>query len=335
MTRRSAQPMIPTGNLPTIEEKQEQQKPKTSENPNPLATFFRKSKLNLTLPSHGKWYPSGSIIFDTTGSLPVYAMNANDDIKMRTGDATMSGKNVYEVVQSCVPNIIKPELIPHIDIDAILLAIRVASYGPKFDFIVQVPKTTLTRAIQVDANKLLSDVSTRKNMWDEEITITDEITGQSLYLVVHPVPMKNLFATSKNIYMLRKSLSKNLDQDENIKDESSFSTNMNSLAINAIDLLCSSIKVLQVNDPSGQIILALDSSSPQDEIQIKQTIHQLDIEYFNSLREHIDNQRQKYAFFSDEQISTPEEIKAGAPEKWIAELTFMGSDFLPETKSLT
>jgi hypothetical protein len=334
MTKRSQQfpvvgsSTIPTGPLKTLQQKMEPE-PQT----NPLAAFFRKNKLSLTLPSHGNWYPKNSLTFNISGQLPVFAMNASDDMKFRTGDATMTGKNIYEVIQSCIPNIQQPDQIPNIDIDAILLAIRVASYGSNFDFVVSVPKTTLTRTIQIDANDLLRDIANRTDHWDEEINIEDE-TGQVLSLLVQPIPMKNLFDTSKNIFMLRKSLTKNFDQDENIKDEGAFSNNMNSLTISAIDLLCSSIKKLSIIDSSGNTILNLSSENLQDSLQIKQTIHQIDIAYFNSIRDHIDMQRKKYVFMSSEQISTEAEINAGAPEKWTTELTFMGSNFLPETKTL-
>ena len=134
--------------------------------------------------------------------------------------------------------------------------------------------------------------------------------------------------------MLRKALSKNVDSEENIKDESSFSSVMNSLSLSAIDLLCSSIGKLSVSNSSGVTILSLDASNPQDTVQINNTIRQIDIAYYNTIRDHIDKQREKYAFFSDEQTSSPQELAAGAPKTWKAELIFMGSNFLPEGKTI-
>jgi hypothetical protein len=329
MTKRSTQfPAVAT--VPTIIK--QTQKQSESAPSNPLTAFFRKSKLSLTLPSRGKWYPANSIAYDDSGQLSVFAMNASDDIKFRTGDATMSGKNIYEVITSCIPSITQPEMIPHIDIDAILLAIRVASYGPIFDFVVSVPNTTLTRSITINSNDLLKDISSRQDQWDSEINIEDE-TGQLLSLVVAPIPLKILFSTSKNIYMLRRLLTKNVDQDENIKDETTFTTNMNSLSLSAIDLLCASIQTLSVSDAHENQLIVLNSENPQDREQIRKTIHQIDVAYFNSIRDHIDAQRIKYTFMSPEQKSTEKEVAAGAPETWATELTFMGSNFLPEPKA--
>src|SRR5271166_1934868 len=111
MTTRTKQfpTTVPTGPLKTFQPKTEQ--PGTTANP--LTSFFRKSKLPLLLPSRGQWYPKNSLNYDISGQLPVFAMNATDDIKLRTGDATMSGKNIYEVIQSCIPSITQ-EKIYHI-----------------------------------------------------------------------------------------------------------------------------------------------------------------------------------------------------------------------------
>ena len=228
MTKRNTQfpATIPTGPLKTNQKVTE---PET----NPLAAFFRKSKLSLTLPSRGQWYPTNTLTLDNKGGLAIYSMNASDDIKFRTGDATMSGKNIYEVIKSCAPGIQKPEAIPHIDVDSILLAIRIASYGPDFDFSVSVPGTTLTRIVQIHANQLLSDIATRTDSWDPEINIEDE-TGQVLSLELHPITLSNLFATSKNIYIQRRALTKNIDSEENIKDEGAFETSVNSLLIYSV-----------------------------------------------------------------------------------------------------
>ena len=337
MTTRSKQFPAPqsASTIPTGPLKQYQQKAEPQTQANPLSAFFRKSKLSLTLPSHGNWYPKNSVNYDTLGQLSVFAMTASDDIKFRTGDATMTGKNIYEVIQSCVPGITIPNQIPHIDIDAILLAIRVASYGSNFNFTVSVPQTTLTRSMEINATALLDELTHRTDHWEEDLNVIDE-TGQTLSLVITPIPMANLFATSKNIFQLRKALTKNFDSDENIKNESEFNTSMSTLTLSAIDLLSTSIRRLSITDPTNKILLTLDAELPQDSAQIKQTIHQLDIAYFNAIREHIDAQRKKYVFYSPEQISTEKEINAGAPATWTTELTFMGSDFLPEntTKEL-
>lgn len=331
MTKRSTQfsPNIPTGPLKSNPEPEI----------NPLTAFFRKSKLSLTLPSHGRWYPSNSLTLDELGGLAVFAMTATDDIKFRTGDATMSGKNIFEVITSCIPGIKSPEFIPNVDIDALLLAIRIASYGSDFTFNVSIPNTSLTKNIILNGHDLLknlqSTISNNENAtWDEEIQIIDE-TGQTLQVTVFPVTMKELFQVSKTIYMQRKALSKSIDSEDNVRDDAAFSTTMSELTKSAIDLLSSSIQTLKIINSQGEQIVSLTNTNPQDTMQIKQIINQIDIEYFNAIREHLDVQRKKYQFISPNQVSTKKEIEAGAPENWTTELTFMGSNFLPDKTNIS
>lgn len=301
---------------------------------NPLASFFRKNKLSLHLPSKGRWYPEGSLTLDSSGGLPIFAMTAGDDIKFKTGDAALNGRSTYELILSCAPGITQPELIPTIDIDAILLAIRFASYGDDFTTAMSVPNTTLTRNISISLSSLLNELSKRKEEWDSELVIEDE-TGQSLSLLVNPVPLKFLFSTSKNIQQQKKILTKNFDSDENIKDEAAFSDSINKLTDTAIDLICSCVAAIKIVDAKNNILLEINNSTPQDKLQIGQLIKNMDIEYFNAIKNHLEEQRKKYAFKIPTQISVEKEITAGAPKEWSSELTFQGSNFFPEQKKGT
>lgn len=301
---------------------------------NPLAAFFRKHKLSLRLPSKGKWYPEGSLTLDESGGLPIFAMTAEDDIKFKTGDVALSGRSTYDLIRSCAPGITQPELIPTIDVDAILLAIRFASYGDDFDIEISVPKTTLTRKVYVSLLSLLDQLPQRTAVWDEEITIEDE-TGQSLNLVLNPVQLKYLFSTSKNIQNQKRILTKNFDSEENVKDEAAFSNSISNLTDTAIDLICSCINSVKIIDAQSKILLEINNSSPQDKAQISQLIKNMDVEYFNAIKNHLEEQRKKYAFEIPMQNSTANELRAGAPKEWTSELTFQGSNFFPEQQKGT
>ena len=313
--------------IPTIPQ------PKKESSENPLASFFRKSKFTLKLPSKGMWYPKNSLSLDA-GGVPVYAMNAADDIKFRTGDATMTGKNIYEVIQSCIPSISDPKMIPHIDLDSLFLAIRLASYGDEFEFVVDVPNTKLNRKINLKASSRLQELASRNNIWDDELEIVDE-SGKILRLNIHPIPLHKIFSTSKVLHTQKYNLNKNLDADQNIRDEAAYTSSMSAMTDSALDLLCSSIHQMELIDSTGAIMLSLASDAPQDSAEIVKLIRNMDIEYFNAIRDHINAQRSKFIFTSPMQYSTEEERKAGAPEQWVAELSFVGSNFLPEQKNTT
>lgn len=100
---------------------------------NPLAKYFRQPQIYLKLPSGGKFYPAGTLDLPVTGDIPVYAMTAKDELSTKTPDALMSGQTTVDLISSCCPNIKNPWVVPSVDLDAILIAIRIASFGQNMD----------------------------------------------------------------------------------------------------------------------------------------------------------------------------------------------------------
>ena len=96
---------------------------------NPLRKYFRQPKIYLTLPSKGRYYPQTAISMPESGEVPIFALTAKDEMLMKTPDALLNGEATVEVIRSCVPNILDPWHIPQIDLDALMIAIRMASYG--------------------------------------------------------------------------------------------------------------------------------------------------------------------------------------------------------------
>lgn len=106
---------------------------------NPLQQYFRQPSIYIRLPSNGDFYPEGALDMPANGEIPVYPMTAIDEISYRTPDALFNGSAVVSVIQSCVPNIKNPWAIPAVDVDTILISIRIASYGHEMDIPTQCP----------------------------------------------------------------------------------------------------------------------------------------------------------------------------------------------------
>jgi hypothetical protein len=106
--------------------------PNTSKT-NPLAGYFRQPKMYLKLPSGGQFYPEGSLDRSQIDEYPVYAMTAIDELMFKTPDALMNGQATVEVIRSCIPAIKDPWKMPSIDLDVVLVAIRIATYGESME----------------------------------------------------------------------------------------------------------------------------------------------------------------------------------------------------------
>ena len=113
------------------------QKPQTA--PNPLSKYFRQPAIYLKLPSDGEYWPEGAINLPVTGEIPIYPLTTRDEIVLKTPDALMNGAGVVEVIQSCCPNILNARQMPSIDVDTVLIGIRIASYGHTMDFETKCP----------------------------------------------------------------------------------------------------------------------------------------------------------------------------------------------------
>lgn len=102
--------------------------------PNPLSKHFRQPQLYIKLPSDGRWYPPGALEVSETREYPVYSMSARDELTLKTPDALLNGQATVDVIHSCVPNIKNAWEMPSVDLDAVMIAIRQATYGNKMEF---------------------------------------------------------------------------------------------------------------------------------------------------------------------------------------------------------
>jgi len=95
---------------------------------NPLQQYFRQPKIFIKLPSEGIYNKLGSFQGDPT-NMPVFGMTGMDEIIAKTPDALLSGEGTAKIIASCCPAIKDPWEICTLDTNAILAAIKIATYG--------------------------------------------------------------------------------------------------------------------------------------------------------------------------------------------------------------
>lgn len=127
-------------------------------NQNPLYKYYRQPKIYVSLPSSGRFYPEGSLDMPPNGELPVYPMTAADEMKARTPDALFNGAAIADIVASCVPNIKDAWQMPVSDMNALLAAIRLASYGEEMELISGCPSCSHPNIVNVDLRSILGSL---------------------------------------------------------------------------------------------------------------------------------------------------------------------------------
>lgn len=183
---------------------------KNTSNANPLSAFFRQPKIFISLPSKGEFYPPGVLEPTPNNEYPVFAMTARDELLFKTPDALMNGAATVEVIKSCIPNIKDPWHVPSLDVDAILCAIRIATYGVEMDVQVTCPKCATVNDAIVDLRNVID------NLNKIQFNKTVEIENQML---VHLKPMNYDQITKTALKAFEHQRIFSIINDESLKEE--------------------------------------------------------------------------------------------------------------------
>lgn len=140
-------------------------------NPNPLAKFFRQPAIYVRLPSQGRGWEPSSIDYPANGEIPVLPMTALDEITYRTPDALFNGEATVSVIQSCVPCIKNAWSMPSMDIDPLLVSIRIATYGHSMDIESTCPKCNEDHSFGLDLRTVLDKM--KSTSYDSPLEMGD------------------------------------------------------------------------------------------------------------------------------------------------------------------
>jgi hypothetical protein len=151
---------------------------------NPLSQYFRQPSIYIKLPSGGQFYPPGALDMPINGELPVLPMTAIDEITYRTPDALFNGQAVVSVIESCVPSIRNAWHIPSMDIDTVLTAIRIASYGHNMEFETKCTHCGADSTRTIDLRSILDRIKTPD--------YNKTIASGDVEIIFRPMSYKNL-----------------------------------------------------------------------------------------------------------------------------------------------
>jgi hypothetical protein len=144
------------------------------ENTNPLAQYFRTPGVHQSLPTGGQFLDPSEIELAINGEVAVLPMTASDEIVLKNPDALLNGDALEKLFRSCVPAIKTPRNISIPDLDVLLLAIKLASYGDSLELAVTCPECKKEFEVETSIRGLLSGVKTIQPH-ESVVRISDEI----------------------------------------------------------------------------------------------------------------------------------------------------------------
>jgi hypothetical protein len=249
----------------------------TTKKVNPLLGHMRQPKVYIKLPSGGKYWKEGALNPSVNGEYPVYSMTAKDELVLKTPDALMNGQAVVDVIQSCMPNIKDAWACPNIDVDVILIAIRIATYGHMMPL--QVTHEELENGsgeFEVDLRTILDQLQA-DIQWDERIEVKDN-------LVMYIKPVDYATSNKNNLAEFESQRIMQIVQDDKITDDQRlqyFKESFKRLTDITVNLITSC--VYRIDSEAG---------STDDPEFIKEFMENTDREVFDAVKNKLDKMRE-------------------------------------------
>lgn len=236
---------------------------------NPLAGWYRQPKIYVSLPSKGKFYPAGALDRSTNEQYPVYAMTAKDELMFKTPDALLTGQSTVELIKSCIPAILDPWLMPSIDLDFALIAIRIATYGDKMDVGCNCPHCQSENNYDIDLTAWFSNFN--------NFNYVDVVNADPLIMHIRPYSYKELTKTSIKT-MEQQRIFQIINNDE-LSDEvklEKFGASFVKLTELSVDIIADCI--VKIETPDGSV---------DDKAMIKDFINNCSKDIFDKVSTHI------------------------------------------------
>lgn len=208
---------------------------------NPLVKHFRRPAIYFKLPSAGKFWQDGTLELPVTGEIPVYPMTTADEITLKTPDALINGTGIVNVIESCCPNIKDAWKMPSVDVDAVLIAIRIASYGQKMAISSTCPHCNEDHDYDVNLTGLISQATC------PNFDILVEYDGLKIKLK----PQQYFSVNKNNIASFEEQRILNLLNDSALSDEEKtdkVAQSMKNLLNASIQLLVNSTEYIEIED---------------------------------------------------------------------------------------
>lgn len=248
-------------------------------NQNPLVGYFRKPEVYIALPSQGKYYKQGVLDLPPNGELGIYPMTARDELVLKTPDALLNGASTVEVIRSCVPAISDPWEVPSIDMDALLIAVRIATYGEQMDITIGCPKCQTKNDFGIDLTHLMDETKNWK--FDDLLEVGD------LKITFKPLNYKEINAESLRNFEEAKIMK--IVNNETIDDEKKREMFQDAfLRLTALTVGLIGKTICRIEMSNGVVV--------EDANHIAEFVANVDRKTFKAVQDHLDGQRDKNSF---------------------------------------
>lgn len=238
---------------------------------NPLQQYFRQPKIFIKLPSKGIYTKPGVIAGDVT-NMPVFGMTGMDEIIIKTPDALLTGESTVKVIESCCPTIKDGWELSNLDLDLVMSAIRIATYGNAITFSNTCRHCEAVNEYELELSKLIDFYNDLE--YDNKVVLKD------IVIKLRPLTYRQVTEFSQKNFQLQQQLA----QTKQLEDEAQRTKEIARLYLEFSGL---QTEVYSANiesiEAGGRVV--------DERVFIDEWLRNTEKTTFDQLREHIDKNK--------------------------------------------
>lgn len=230
-------------------------------------------------------------------------MTAKDELMFKTPDALMNGQSTVEVIKSCIPAIKDPWSMPSLDLDACLIAIRIATFGENMEVTSACPSCKHLNDFEMNLLGYLDELN--------NFNYQSSITIGELTVNIRPYTYKEVTKTAIKAMEQQKIFA--IVNDDNMSDEDKlekFGISFVKLTEITVDVVCGCIT--SIDTPQGTV---------DDPLMIKEFMQNSSAAVFNTINDHVNAMKESMALNSQKVQCTE------CQHEWQVEVTMDQANF--------
>ena len=211
---------------------------------NPLENYYRSKEVYVKLPSGGNYYKQKPKMIN--GEIGVMPMTTRDEMLLKVPDTLYNGEALFEIVASVCPDIPDPYEVCMADLDAILLASRVATYGEDLEVEARCPNCNTNGQYSINVPALMASI--------KPLSTLTEIEIDSLKIKLKPNTLAVITANGQKAYdqaLVQRAMEQH---PENYKEM--FKETIERIAASNIALTADCIE--SVTTPNGEVVTSFE-----------------------------------------------------------------------------
>jgi bacterioferritin-associated ferredoxin len=197
-------------------------------------------------------------------------MTAIDEISYRTPDALFNGEAVTGVIQSCIPAVKDAWATPGTDLDVLLVAIRIASYGHSMDVGTVCPSCGEEHEFGLDLRTVIDNL--KAGDFEQPLTVGD--------LTFHFRPLSYREMTNNSLQQFEQQKTLQMVNQDTTITESDKITRMNQMMKSLVEVTVKAISqsITEIRTP-GAIVT--------EQKYIEEFVTNCDRTIFNAIRDYV------------------------------------------------